>query len=426
MAQDWRVQLQSDDPKIRGQAVKTLALSGDPDNLPYLKEIVENDPDPRLREYAKKAARHLYTTSSSPEPEQSPPAGIRRQEPDPKPQEKPAEPEPRKEPPPSRKLTQSERTAAESKIQRALALHMKDQTQKGLKSFVQGIDLNPHLASETFTMSVASELTGLTPDRAIELLKDKEARKELLNPGKERPRRGAPAGSPDAPPGQAARPESTGPAPGLVQSWLSYFQMTEDFFYKVVGSANTEDTLISVLVYVIASMVAFLISSFGQLQQVVPVLQQELGTQLPDLGPLMLIILVGMIFLTPLFFYLGAGVQFLGLRIFGGSGTFKEHTYIMALITVPATVLSLALTLPGLVPGLNCVAGIAGLGLSIWSIVVLVRGMNVVHDLPTGRTVAGLIVPPIVLMVIGGCLLSLLGSALIGILQNIVTSQGGF
>ena len=69
MEQNWRDQLQSDDPKIRAQAVKKLAASGNHDNLKYLKEIVENDPDPQLREYARKAARHLYSSQAPPAPE---------------------------------------------------------------------------------------------------------------------------------------------------------------------------------------------------------------------------------------------------------------------------------------------------------------------------------------------------------------------
>ncbi len=70
MKKDWREQLISEDPKIRALAVKALAHSGDKDNLKYLREIVENDPDHQLRDYARKAALHLYSTQIKTEPEQ--------------------------------------------------------------------------------------------------------------------------------------------------------------------------------------------------------------------------------------------------------------------------------------------------------------------------------------------------------------------
>ncbi|RLC97842.1 MAG: hypothetical protein DRI65_18935, partial [Chloroflexota bacterium] len=69
MTQDWRDQLDSDDPKVRAQAVKAIALSGNQDYLKYLVEIAENDPDSQLRDFAKKAAQHLYSSQSQPEPE---------------------------------------------------------------------------------------------------------------------------------------------------------------------------------------------------------------------------------------------------------------------------------------------------------------------------------------------------------------------
>jgi tetratricopeptide (TPR) repeat protein len=424
VAEDWRKQLQSDDPKVRAQAVKAIALSGDQANLKYLKEIVENDPNPQLREYAKKAARHLYTSGGSQEPEQSPipqpfpprekPKAERRQE--------PPEPDSSKEPP-SKKVNQTERTNAEAKVQRALAYHMKGQTQKALKSYVQGLDLNPYLVEDTFSRSVAGEITGLNPDIAIQKLMDPEERKILLNP---KAQTQVEDSSLTPPPGKMSKSEEIEPGGEipLVQIWLRFFKMTEEFFRRILAQANTEDTLISVLVYVIASMLSFLISSFGQLQRLNNVLSEELGGQIPNLSPLFLGVLISMIFLTPLSFYFGVGIQYLGMRVFGGLGTFKQHAYIMGMIIVPMTVLSLGLTIPALVPVLNCIAGLAGLGLSIFSIVIMVRGMQAVHNLSTGQTIAGLIVPPLVLAIIAGCLFSLLGSALMAMLGNMLGVEG--
>lgn len=440
MAKDWREQLQSEDPRERAEAIKALALSGDQNNLVYLKEIVENDPDPKVQEYAKKAARHLFTTASSaaPQSDSAPekrktqvpertPQPARQQERKPDPSKKPSDLEAPQEKTKS-KISQSNRSIAESKVQRALSYHMKGQTQKGLKSFVQGLDINPYLAEDTFTRSVAGELTGLNPDTAIRILKDPEQRLELLNPAKAQAKLSGQRDEETPPPEETDVPAEAAPGDEvpLVQIWLRFFRMTEDFFRRIVGQANTEDTLISVLVYVIASMLAFLISSFGQLQQLSSMLSEQLGGQMPDLSPFLLGILLSMIFLTPLSFFFGAGIQYLGMRIFGGLGTFKQHSYILAMIIVPMTVLSLGLSLPALVPGLNCIAGLAGFGLSIFSIVIMVRGMKAVHNLSTGQTIAGLIVPPLVLALIAGCLMTVMGSALMRMLGNLIGAQGGF
>jgi hypothetical protein len=60
------------------------------------------------------------------------------------------------------------------------------------------------------------------------------------------------------------------------------------------------------------------------------------------------------------------------------------------------------------------IAGLAGFGLSIFGLIVTVRAIKVVHNLPTGRAVAGMIIPPIILAVLGGCLVMIFGSALLG------------
>lgn len=444
MAEDWKAQLKSEDPKVRAQAVKILALSGDRANLVYLKGIAENDPDPRVQDYARKAAQHLFSATESAAAAPAPPPQARQPEPqalppEPKterraPQKTISQPEPE---PPRKHISQTDREAAESKVQRALSFHMKGQTPKGLKSLAQGLDLNPYLAGETFTKSVAAELTGLSPDLAIKTLQDPVKRQELINPKKNK---AAQPASPEplsgletlamlkaqAEPSTSPPEEDAGGEIPLVKAWLSFFQMTEEFFYRIVAQANTEDTLISILVYMIASMVAFLVTSFGQLQQVTVLLQQQLGAQMPDLRPIMLGILISMIFLTPLSFFFGAGIQYLGLRLFKGTGTFKEHAYVLALVTVPMTVVSLGVSLLSLVPVIQCIGGLVGMGLSIWSIIITVRGMKAVHSLSTGQAIAGLIIPPLALAIIGGCLLTLLGSTLMGWLGNMLGVPGGF
>jgi hypothetical protein len=102
------------------------------------------------------------------------------------------------------------------------------------------------------------------------------------------------------------------------------------------------------------------------------------------------------------------------VRIFGGSGDFKSHAYLMALILVPTTVLGGVVSLLSFIPVIGFLAGLAGFGLSIYTIILTVRLVKSVHNIATGRAVAGIIIPPIVLSAVVGCLIISFGSALIG------------
>lgn len=398
MAEDWKTQLESEDPRVRVEAIKAIANSGDRANLPYLKEIVENDPDPRLQDYARKAARHLFTSTES-----SAPAKAESQD-DVKPSRERKTPtqEPLAAPP-------AERTSAETKIQRALSLHMRGDTTKALKAFAQGLDLDPNLANETFTRSVASELTGLHPDQALEILMDPEDRKALLNPpkGKTAQPEEKPELEEAAAPKKPAKPRS-----GLVQTWLSFFRMTEDFLAEEADRANTEDTLISVLVFTIAAVVIFMIAGFVQFQQFLVFwgqLMVEMGESMPPLdiniGMIFFVLLIGTLILTPLIFFIAGGLQFLGARIFSGSGDFKSHLYLLALIQVPFTILGGVLSMVGLVSFMGFVTLPVGFVLSIYTLIITVRAVKAAHNLPTGRAVAGVFLLPIILTAILGCLL---------------------
>ena len=48
-----------------------------------------------------------------------------------------------------------------------------------MKIFVQALKLNPKLESDPFTRSVAAEITGLSPDQALLMLKDPAGLKDF-------------------------------------------------------------------------------------------------------------------------------------------------------------------------------------------------------------------------------------------------------
>jgi hypothetical protein len=192
----------------------------------------------------------------------------------------------------------------------------------------------------------------------------------------------------------------------LTAIWINPFQMTERFFKAEIPYANTEDTLLSVFVYTIAAVLFSMVTGFFQLQNIFTMLPPELSAVIPNLGMLILILLFGSVLLTPISFYIQVGVQYLGARIFGGTGLFKSQAYIQGLVQVPFTILGGLISLSFLIPILGFVFGLIGFGISIFALIVNVRAIKAVHDLSTGRAVAAMIIPPIAVSLIFGCLIA--------------------
>lgn len=416
MAQNWIEDLNSDDPRVRAEAVKQIALSGNHEYLSYLKEIVENDPDPQLREYAKKAARHLYTSAATPAPAAVPtpapePVSL---EPDMKKIAEQAMMEPEED-----SLSRADKKAAADLVQRAFTLHTSERTHKAIPIYAQALEINPELVKEPYARSVAGEITGKSPEQALHILKDPNARQELIDEIRGKDKKGKKGKSPAPLKEEKERPQTSNEPSGLIQTWLSFFSMNESFFDREQERANSEDTLLSVLVYTIATVVISMVTGFFQFQQITTLMGEQLPELGFNLGTIFFIILIGTVIMSPISFYLSVGLQFLGVRIFGGSGDFKSHAYLMALILVPATVLGGVVSLLAYIPVIGFLAGLAGFGLSIFSIILTVRLVKSVHNVTTGRAVAGIIVPPIVLMAIGGCILMTIGSSLLATLSQV-------
>ena len=417
MANEWRDLLHSDNPAERAQAVKMIALSGNHDNLQYLKNIVENDPDPRLREYARKAARHLYSSLQAPQQEAAPlsPVGSDKKTK----RESTSSILPNPSDPKDNKLPQAVIQEAEGKVQRAFSLHTRGQTKKALQLFAQALELNPELKKDSFARSVALEITGLDQLEAFRSLEDHKMLNKLIDAA---PGRGKT-------PRQKIIPASTEPKEktdqdgrsrsNLIMVWLNFFHMTESFFQDEMEKANNEDTFLSVMVYTITAVLIFLISGFFQIQQITTLMEDQLPQLSINLGMIFFFILIGTVILTPLSFYLTVGMQYLGVRLFGGSGEYKTHAYLMALIQVPVTILGGVLSMLAFIPIVWFISGLAGFGLSIYSIILTVRSAKAAHNVTTAQAIGGIIVPPLILALIGGCLLMTLGSTLAGVLSQL-------
>jgi hypothetical protein len=178
-------------------------------------------------------------------------------------------------------------------------------------------------------------------------------------------------------------------------------------------------------VHTIVTVLIVLITGFLQFRAISAVLQAELpaSSQLPNLGTFFVGLLVGAAVLTPISFYLNAGMQFLGSRLFGGEGTYTEQAYLQSLIQVPATVLGGLFSVGAIFPAAGCILGPLGLILGIWTLILNVRAIKSVHGLGTGGAVAAIIVPPLLLTFLFGCILVITGSAIGSIFQQMI-NQG--
>ena len=213
-------------------------------------------------------------------------------------------------------------------------------------------------------------------------------------------------------------PRPFGELPGL---WVKVTQMTEEFLAQEAPRASGSNTLVSVLILAAATAVLYAISAAiwgGAQTAFLPPEYREIGAAGAG-GNVFRSLCSGLIG-TVVGFYLGNGLVYLGARVLGGSGDFGTQTYLQSLFAVP---LGIVTAVVNLVP---CVGLIAALALGIYSIVLSVRAVKVVHNLTTGKAVAAILVPVVILGLLAACgvivLLALLGPAINNVFQNIVTN----
>jgi hypothetical protein len=96
---------------------------------------------------------------------------------------------------------------------------------------------------------------------------------------------------------------------------------------------------------------------------------------------------------VPLGFFIGVAILFLVAKIFGGTGTFLQQSYAMALYYVPIQGVTALL---GLLPILG---GLASIALGIYEIVLSVFAIAASQRLSTGRSVAVVLLPAAIVLV---------------------------
>lgn len=115
---------------------------------------------------------------------------------------------------------------------------------------------------------------------------------------------------------------------------------------------------------------------------------------------------VGVIMFTPLSFLLSAGVLYTLAHLFKGDGSYLKQVYTLTLIGVPMVLLSsLLLLIPAISNWLPYLP-------HLYSIVLVVLAIRAIHHLSTGKAIAVLALPGVIILALGLCSTVLLLSAM--------------
>jgi hypothetical protein len=114
----------------------------------------------------------------------------------------------------------------------------------------------------------------------------------------------------------------------------------------------------------------------------------------------------GTFIFAPLGFLIGAVIYFALAKIFGGVGTFEQHTYMLATFTAPLMVVSGAL---GVIPVLG---GCLSLFISLYQIFLTYLAMKTTHRLSTGAAWAVALIP-LVLVLLCVCFMIFVGFSIL-------------
>src|SRR5664279_200866 len=231
--------LHDPDPNVRKQAIIALGKGKDPLALQPLAAIVRGDPNPALRELARKAGQYIrqqmqsetrprigpFTdtppTDAPPPEENLPPATLRFQQlmqeerykldeevPDPEMDLDLTREEERQDtglrqpykhhveisdeaaapetPPPTTvvrgrlyNVAKEDQTRAKQYLDAALSLNINGDNAKAMRNLTEALSLNPNLINDQYFNNVAGSVTGLDGDAAAQMIIDRNQRKEF-------------------------------------------------------------------------------------------------------------------------------------------------------------------------------------------------------------------------------------------------------
>jgi hypothetical protein len=138
-------------------------------------------------------------------------------------------------------------------------------------------------------------------------------------------------------------------------------------------------------------------------------LPPEVAAQLAPLGScglgLQLSIACIAVLTVPIVFLISSVIHLALAKVVGGTGSFEEHTFLLATIRAPLTVVSSVINIIPFLGG--CVA----FALLIYQIVLTYFAMKTAHNLTTGKALFVAITPPLIaLLCLCGIIVTLVGT----------------
>jgi len=192
--------------------------------------------------------------------------------------------------------------------------------------------------------------------------------------------------------------------------WLRIGQMSEAFFSAELPRAKTSNTLLSVLI--LAGSGALLTAISAILGGLVGF--SRVPTSSPSANAVLSVVVIaivgffGELIIAPASFYLNNGVLYLMALLFGGKGKFGAQTYLATFFQVPLVILSGICALTSVIPTFGIyITGILTLAISLYILVLNVRMLKVAHTLSTGKVVAAIFLP-FLLLLIPVCIIAVL------------------
>ncbi len=154
--------LKSSDPKERRQAIVALAESRDPDALKPLAEIAQTDENPKLRDLAVRAQKHLdeqlarVQMSARADGSASPA-------------------------PAARSVSEKDAARARGYMDEAMSMFMADQLGKAADCMLKALKTDPALKHDAYFKSMVGTIFDTTPDEALAMLMDQEQRGQFVS-----------------------------------------------------------------------------------------------------------------------------------------------------------------------------------------------------------------------------------------------------
>ncbi|MFQ3567041.1 MAG: HEAT repeat domain-containing protein [Aggregatilineales bacterium] len=206
MLDELIVQLESFDPEQRRRAIIALGRSGDLEALPHLAQVFRTDPDPQLRELARRAGIHIRDRNQAGGGAPGASAGTGVEKRSSIRSLAGAEELTRAASPPSATsemtddrraytgpvrgrdydVSREDRERAKSYLESALTLNMKGDNARAMKSLAAALKHNPNLINDAYFNSIVATVTGLEGDGAIQMVLDSNQRQSFVKTQQEK------------------------------------------------------------------------------------------------------------------------------------------------------------------------------------------------------------------------------------------------